>query len=166
MVDSRLAAARTNAVRGCDGDFFTPAAFGGSMSDDTSQTDREISLGVPRGVLDSLPEDGDNTAADMKKAVAGLEGSLNDAIASAESDSEAAGYAVDAVEHLEERMETYDEFVPELRAWGQSPIYAIAWRNLYAELIAQLYEHEWLAAQIDRERNYRLVEDGIRFGKD
>ena len=134
--------------------------------DDTSQTDREISLGVPRGVLDSLPEAGDSAAADMKKAVAGLEGSLQDALDAADSDSEAAGYAVDAVEHLEERMETYDEFVPELRAWGQSPIYAIAWRNLYAELIAQLYEYEWLAAQIDRERNYRLVEDGIRFGKD
>ena len=134
--------------------------------DDTSQTGREISLGVPRGVLDSLPEDGDSAAADMKKAVAGLEGSLQDAIGAADSDSEAASYAVDAVEHLEDRMETYDEFVPELRAWGQSPIYAIAWQNLYAELIAQLYDHEWLAAQIDRERNYRLVEDGIRFGKE
>jgi hypothetical protein len=134
--------------------------------DDASSTAQEISLGVPRGVLDSLPADSDNAAADMKKAVAGLEGSLQDAVDAADSESEAAGYAVDAVEHLEERMETYDEFIPELRAWGQSPIYAIAWRNLYAELIAQLYEHEWLAARIDRERNYRLVEDGIRFGKD
>ncbi|MFB6091649.1 MAG: hypothetical protein ABEK02_01420 [Haloquadratum sp.] len=133
------------------------------MSDDASQPDREFSLGVPRGVLDSLPEDGDSTAADMKEAVAGLEGSLQDAIESADSDAEAASRAVDAIEHLEDRMETYDEFVPELRAWGQSPIYAIAWRNLYAELIAQIYEHEWLATHIDRERNYRLVEDGIRF---
>jgi len=134
------------------------------MTDDASETDRELSLGVPRGVLESLPEDGDNAAADMKQAVAGLEGSLEDAIDSADSESEAASYAVDVVEHLEDRMETYDGFVPELRAWGQSPIYAIAWRNLYAELIAQIYEHEWLAAHIDRERNYRLVEDGIRFG--
>jgi len=134
------------------------------MTDEASGTDREFSLGVPRGVLESLPEDGDSAAADMKTAVAGLEGSLEDAIESADSEAEAAGYAVDAVEHLEDRMETYDGFIPELRAWGQSPIYAIAWRNLYAELIAQIYEHEWLAAHIDRERNYRLVEDGIRFG--
>ncbi|QCC46555.1 hypothetical protein [Halobellus limi] len=134
------------------------------MTDDASETDRELSLGVPRGVLESLPEDGDNAAADMKQAVAGLEGSLEDAIDSADSEAEAASYAVDVVEHLEDRMETYDGFVPELRAWGQSPIYAIAWRNLYAELIAQIYEHDWLAAHIDRERNYRLVEDGIRFG--
>ncbi|WP_144904347.1 hypothetical protein [Halobellus captivus] len=134
------------------------------MADDGSDTDREFSLGVPRGVLESLPEDGSNAAADMKTAVSGLEGSLEDAFDSANSDSEAAGYAVDAVEHLEGRMETYDTFIPELRAWGQSPIYAIAWRNLYAELIAQIYEHEWLAVHIDRERNYRLVEDGIRFG--
>jgi hypothetical protein len=80
-------------------------------------------------------------------------------------DAEAAAHAVDAIERLEERMETYDAFVPELRAWGQSPIYAIAWRNLYADLIAQIHDHEWLATHIDRERNYRLVEDGIRFGK-
>jgi len=134
------------------------------MTDDAPETDREISLGVPQGVLESLPEDGQNAAADMKQAVAGLERSLREAVDSADSDSEAVGYAVDAIEHLEDRMETYDDFVPELRAWGQSPIYAIAWRNLYAEVIAQLYEHEWLAAHIDRERNYRLVEDGIRFG--
>ncbi|RLM56533.1 hypothetical protein DVK02_08495 [Halobellus sp. Atlit-31R] len=134
------------------------------MTDDASETDRELSLGVPQPIIDSLPEDGANAAADMKEAVNGLQRSLDEAVATADSDSEAAGYAVDAIEHLEDRMETYDEFVPELRAWGQSPIYALAWRNLYAELIAQLYEHEWLAAHIDRERNYRLVEDGIRFG--
>ncbi|WP_435183160.1 hypothetical protein [Halobellus sp. EA9] len=134
------------------------------MTDNAPETDREVSLGVPQGVLESLPEDGQNAAADMKEAVAGLERSLQGAIDSADSDSEAAGYAVDAIEHLEDRMETYDGFVPELRAWGQSPIYAIAWRNLYAEVIAQLYEHEWLADHIDRERNYRMVEDGIRFG--
>lgn len=131
------------------------------MSDETD-TDRELSLGVPRGVLESLPEDGSNAAADMKEAVAGLERSLTEAIDDAESDSEAASYAVDAIEHLEERMETYDGFIPELRAWGQSPIYAIAWRNLYVELIGQLYEHDWLTEELDRERNFRLVDDGIR----
>ena len=72
---------------------------------------------------------------------------------------------LDAIEHLEGRIERYDEFIPELRAWGQSPVYAMAWRNLYAEVIAQLYAHEWLGPSIDKERNYRLVEDGIRFGK-
>jgi hypothetical protein len=52
--------------------------------------------------------------------------------------------------------------VPELRAWGQSPIYAIAWRNLYADLLSQIYDHDELGAALDRERNQRLVEDGIR----
>jgi hypothetical protein len=54
--------------------------------------------------------------------------------------------------------------VAELRAWGQSPIYAIAWRNLYGDMIAQIYDNGDIAAEIDRERNARLVEDGIRQG--
>lgn len=126
----------------------------------------EISLAVPRGVVDSLPDDDGAAEKDIRQAVRGLESRLNSRIADADDASEAAAGVVDVVEYLEGRMERYDEFVPELRAWGQSPIYAIAWRNLYAELIAQLYEHEWLADEIDRERNYRVVEDGIRFGGD
>lgn len=122
-----------------------------------------VSLGVPRGVVESLPEDSDDAEMDMHRAVDGLETRINDAIDAAEDANEAAGYVVDAVERMESRMETYDDFVPELRAWGQSPIYAMAWRNLYAELIAQLYQEEWLADELDRERNYRLVDDGIRF---
>jgi hypothetical protein len=133
------------------------------MADDTS--DRRISLGVPQPILDSLPEDGANAASDMQRAVEGIESSLNEAFERASSDAEAAGYAVDAIEHLEDRMETYDEFVPELRAWGQSPIYAIAWRNLQADLVAQIREYDWLDEHVERERNYRLVEDGIRFDK-
>jgi hypothetical protein len=125
--------------------------------------DEEISLGVPRPILDSLPES-DDAAEDMQRAVAGLEGRLNEAVADAADAGEAAGHVVDAIEHLEDRLERYDAFVPELRAWGQSPIYAIAWRNLQADLIAQLHEHDWLADHLDRERNARLVEDGIRFG--
>jgi len=125
----------------------------------------ELDLGVPRPILDSLPADSDDTKQDMQQAVDGLQNRLNGAIAEAETEAEAAEFAVDVLEHLEDRFERYDEFVPELRAWGQSPIYAIAWRNLQADLVAQIHEHEWLAAQIDRERNYRLVEDGIRFGK-
>lgn len=124
-----------------------------------------ISLGVPRGVVESLPEDDGTAAHDMQRAVEGIEGSLNRAIDDADSESEAAAQVVDAMEAMEGRVERYHEFVPELRAWGQSPIYAIAWRNLYLELLAQLGEVTWLASYVDRERNYRRVEDGIRFGK-
>jgi hypothetical protein len=123
-----------------------------------------VSLGVPRPLLESLPEDGHNAAEDMQRAVGGLEQRLNRGIEAAETDAEAASHVLRIIEHMEARGERYDDFVPELRAWGQSPIYAIAWRNLYADLIAQLYENEELAGHLDRERNQRLVEDGIRFG--
>ena len=123
----------------------------------------EVSLAVPKPILDALPEDGENAAQDMQRAVEGWNARINDAIEASEDDREAAGYVADAVERMEDRLETFDAVVPELRAWGQSPIYAIAWRNLYADLIAQLYEHDDLAERLDRERNQRLVEDGIRF---
>ena len=122
----------------------------------------EISLGVPRPVLERLPEDDESAAADMQEAVAGWEQRLNSAIEDAEDDREAASRVLEAIERFEERRETYDDLVPELRAWGQSPIYAIAWRTLYADVIAQLYDHEDLAEHLERERNARLVEDGIR----
>ncbi len=126
----------------------------------------EISLAVPAGVLESLPEDDGTAEADMRRAVAGIERSLNDAIASADDEGEAAAAVLDGIEEMEANADRYDEFVPELRAWGQSPIYAIAWRNCYLELLAQLAEVEWLADQLDRERSYRRFEDGIRFGQD
>ncbi len=127
--------------------------------------DREpVSLGVPQPILDSLPEPEGAAAQDMQRAVAGIEARINEAIEAADADSEAVGYVVDAIERLEDEIERYDEFVPELRAWGQSPIYAIGWRNLYADVLMQLHEVEWLADRLDRERNYRVVEDGIRFG--
>ena len=122
----------------------------------------EISLGVPEPLLESLPEDDGGAARDMRRAVEGYEQRVNELVDGAEDDAEAAGRVLDVVEHFEDRGERFDEFVPELRAWGQSPIFAIAWRNLYADLIAQLYDHDWLAAQLDRERNARLVEDGVR----
>lgn len=122
----------------------------------------EISLGVPRQILESLPEDGHDSAADMQSAVAAWQERLNRLIEEAPTDQEAASGMVDAIERLEERHERYDEFVVELRAWGQSPIYAVGWRNLYADLIAQIYDHDDLAEHLDRERNARLVEDGIR----
>jgi hypothetical protein len=123
----------------------------------------EVSLAVPKPIIDALPEDGDSAAHDMQRAVQGWEDRINDAIETSADDREALGYVADAVERMEDRLETFDTFVPELRAWGQSPIYAIAWRNLYADLVAQLYEHEDLVEDLDRERNQRLVEDGIRF---
>ena len=124
----------------------------------------DISIGVPKPVLERLPEGSEDTQQDMQQAVAGWEHRLNRAIEAAGDEREAAGHVLDAVDLFERRMERYDEFVPELRAWGQSPIYAIAWRTLYADLIAQLYEHEELREHVDVERNARLVEDGIRFG--
>ncbi|WP_323190898.1 hypothetical protein [Halostella sp. PRR32] len=122
----------------------------------------EVSLAVPKPIVDSLPEDGQSAATDMQRAVEGWESRINRAIAEADDDREAAGYVADAVEQFDDRAETFDEFVPELRAWGQSPIYAIGWRNLYADLIEQIYERDDIADELDRERNARLVEDGIR----
>jgi len=126
----------------------------------------DLDLGIPRGVLESLPDDDGAAEQDIRRAVVGYQQALEDGFADAADESEAAAVAVDFLEYAEERAEIYDEFVPELRAWGQSPIYAIAWRDLYIELAGQVYEVDWLAERIDRERNYRLVDDGIRFGKD
>ncbi|WP_332900046.1 MULTISPECIES: hypothetical protein [unclassified Haladaptatus] len=124
----------------------------------------DVSLALPAQIVESLPEDGQNAAKDMERAVEGWESSINRAIAEAEDDAEAARFVLEAIDRMEARLEKYDDFVPELRAWGQSPIYAIAWRNLQASLITQLYDHDALAAELDRERNARIVEDGIRFG--
>lgn len=124
----------------------------------------EISLGVPEPLLSRLPEEDDSAAMDMQQAVLGWERQLNQAIESAADDREAANRVLEAIDHFENRIERFDELVPELRAWGQSPIYAITWRTLYADVIAQLYDHEELGEHLDRERNYRLVEDGIRIG--
>lgn len=126
----------------------------------------ELSLGVPRQILESLPEEDDDAATDMQTAVAAWEDRLNRLIDEAASEQEAASRIVDAIDRLEDRHGQYDDFVAELRAWGQSPIYAIGWRNLYADLIAQIYDHESVGETVDRERNARLVEDGIRFQGD
>lgn len=123
---------------------------------------KEISLGVPKPLLERLPDDEEITAADMQEAVTGWERQLNRVLEEADDDQEAAGRILEAIDRFEERYQRYDELVPELRAWGQSPIYAITWRTLYADVIAQLYEHEELGDHLERERNARLVEDGIR----
>jgi hypothetical protein len=122
----------------------------------------EFDLGVPTQILESLPDEDEAARQDMQRAVGGLEARLNEAVSAAEDEREAAQAVVDGLERLEDQLEQYDEFVPELRAWGQSPIYAIAWRNLQADLIMQIQEVGWVAERLDRERNYRTVEDGIR----
>lgn len=121
-----------------------------------------VELTIPETVVDLLPPDGENTATDMERAVAGFERHVNATIETAADEATVAAEVLDVVEHLEARMETYDDFVPELRAWGQSPAYAIAWRDLYADLIRQLTRHEGLADHLEREGNRRIVDDGIR----
>ena len=125
----------------------------------------EISLTVPDTIVESLPADGEDAATDMHRAVEGWQTRLNRAIENAESDDDAAGAVVDALERFENRWEQYDDFVAELRAWGQSPIYAMAWRDLMGSLMQQLYDHEDLGESIDRERHARIVSDGIRPGR-
>ncbi|KAA9410769.1 hypothetical protein EGO51_13500 [Haloarcula hispanica] len=119
-----------------------------------------IELGIPAGIVDSLPPDSEDTKRDMEQAVGGWERELNAALDS----TEPASAVVDHIEQFENRWEAYDEYVVELRAWGQSPIYAMAWRDLHAAVIAQIYDHEDLDERINRERNARIVDDGIRPG--
>ena len=125
----------------------------------------EITLSIPESIVSSLPEDGENAARDMERAVEGWEARLNRLREETDDDEAVAGAVVDVVERFEERWEQYDDFVAELRAWGQSPIYAMAWRDLMGSLVQQLYDHEGLADHIDRERHARLVSDGIRPGR-
>lgn len=124
----------------------------------------EIDLGIPRSVLDSLPEESVGPQ-DMERALEGYERRVNALIETADDDAEVASGVLDVIEHLESRAERYDEFVPELRAWGQSPIHAIAWRNFCVSLVDQLYDHGDLGERLDRERNHRIVDDGIRMGR-
>lgn len=120
----------------------------------------ELSLTVPDAIVDALPADGEDTKRDMERAVAGWEQELNAALA---ADEDAVDRVVTLIERFEERWETYDQYVVELRAWGQSPIYAMAWRNLHAAIVRQVYAHGDLEDRINRTRNRRIVEDGITF---
>jgi hypothetical protein len=121
-----------------------------------------VHLTIPEQLLGLLPEDGANAARDMERAVEGYERAVNRAIDAGDEGEIDTGGLLGIIEHMESRMKVYDEFVPELRAWGQSPAYAIAWRDLHANLVEQLYAHADLADRLDRERNHRLVDDGIR----
>ena len=117
----------------------------------------QIALDVPASIVEALPDD--DAAADMHQAVAGWESKINALL-----EEDTAGI-VDIIERFEDRWEQYDAFVVELRAWGQSPIFAMAWRDLHESLIHQLLAHDELADAIDRERHARIVEDGIRLGE-
>jgi hypothetical protein len=120
----------------------------------------DIELAVPATLVESLPADSEETERDLQQAVSGWEADINAVL---NSDDPAAG-VVDILEYFEQRWEAYDEYVVELRAWGQSPIYAMVWRDLLAAVIQQVYDHSDLADRIDRERNARIVDDGIRPG--
>ena len=123
----------------------------------------EIELYIPEGIVESLPPDGDDAKQDMGRAIQGWERELNAAL-TVEDDDDAASAVLDHIQHFETRWEEYDEYVVELRAWGQSPIHAMAWRDLHASVVQQIYEHEDLAERIDRERHARIFQDGIRPG--
>ena len=118
----------------------------------------DLSLTIPESIVNALPEDGDNARMDMERAVGGWERQLNEFIVDDDDTSD----LVRMIERFEDRWERYDDFVVELRAWGQSPIYAMAWRDLIAAVLRQVYDHEDLSDRIDRERHARIVEDGIR----
>ncbi|MEF8839445.1 MAG: hypothetical protein V5A24_04440 [Haloarculaceae archaeon] len=121
----------------------------------------DIEVTLPEAIVDSLPPDSEDTKQDMGRAIAGWERRVNAAL-DHQDEAERVRAIVDILERFEDRWGAYDEFVVELRAWGQSPIYAMAWRNLHAAVVRQIYEHGDLGERIDRERNARIFEDGMR----
>lgn len=124
---------------------------------------KDIKLTIPKSIVDSLPEDSAETKQDLEKAIVGWERNINASL-EVEEDEEMIEDIVDLIEHFESRWESYDDYIVELRAWGQSPIYAMAWRDLHAAVIQQVHEHEDLGDRISRERHARIFNDGIRPG--
>lgn len=118
----------------------------------------DLSLTIPESIVDALPEDGEHARMDIERAVGDWERQLNQVIRDEDDSSE----LVQMIDRFEDRWERYDDFVVELRAWGQSPIYAMAWRDLVASVLRQIYDYEDLSDRIDRERHARIIEDGIR----
>lgn len=118
----------------------------------------EISLAVPRELAETLPEDSDDAIMAMQREAEQYESYINDAIVA----DEAASAAADVLDRAEERWEQYDDYIVELRAWGQSSIYAEVWCDFQYALIQQLYDHDELAEELDQERHARMVDDGIR----
>lgn len=123
----------------------------------------ELSLAVPDHVLDSLPDKDGGAGRDMQRAVEGYEARLNEVVDEADDEATAVEAVLELVDHFEARGERFDELVPELRAWGQSPVYAIAWRTLYGALVEQLFEFDWVADGVDRNRDAGVTDYGIQF---
>jgi len=119
-----------------------------------------IDLVVPEELVSTLPEGSEEAVMAMDREITQYETYINDAMEAGEE--EAAAAAADVLDRLQGRWEEYDGYIVELRAWGQSSIYAEVWCDFQYALIQQLYEHEELAAALDRERNARIVDDGIR----
>jgi hypothetical protein len=80
----------------------------------------EVHLAVPEPIVESLPEDGAASARDMERAVEGRQERINRVIRESDDDA-AAEEVLRAIERMEECIERYDAFVPELRAWGSHP---------------------------------------------
>jgi hypothetical protein len=118
----------------------------------------EISLAVPRELAETLPEESDETLMAMQREINQYEGYIN----AATDEEGAASAAVDVLDRIEERWEAYDGYIVELRAWGQSSIYAEVWCDFQYALMQQLYDHEDLSNELDQERHSRLLDDGIR----
>ncbi len=119
-----------------------------------------IDLVVPEELVSTLPEGSEEAVMAMDREITQYERYINDAMEAGEE--EAAAAAADVLDRLTERWEEYDGYIVELRAWGQSSIYAEVWCDFQYALIQQLYGHEALADALDRERNARIVDDGIR----
>lgn len=119
-----------------------------------------IELAIPEGLAETLPEDSDDALMAMQREIEQYEAHINGAIEA--DDRDAASAAADVIDRLQERWEAYDGYIVELRSWGQSSIYAEVWCDFQYALIQQLYDHDELAAELDRERTARLVDDGIR----
>lgn len=117
-----------------------------------------ISLSIPSELVDALPDDDPDARMAMQRELTQYERYINEAI----DRGEGAEAAADVIDRLQERWEQYDGYIVELRAWGQSSIYAEVWCDLQYALIRQLYAHQDLGPALDRERNARLVDDGIR----
>lgn len=107
---------------------------------------RDVDVEAPGTIIDSLPADGEDVSRDMQLVDEGWEHRINDLLAEADD----AGSVVDVIERFEDRWQRYDDFIVELRGWGRSPIYAMAWRDLHESLIQKLYAHDTPAEVIDR----------------
>jgi hypothetical protein len=109
----------------------------GGDSDSGPGTTLELEL--PEGITEELPDDGGRVARDMDRSVRRLEERVAHVAGEREDreDEDEDGLAA-LIDEVEANHERYGAFVPELRAWGQSPVYALAWRDLQAALAEQL----------------------------